>query len=61
MLLTIEEDMFHERMRKEIMLTPIHATIKVEGTNRHRNGENIPDSSITVSKSKHNFLVAVFM
>ena len=31
------------------MLTPMGATLKVEGTERHHNGLSIPDSSITVS------------
>jgi len=47
-LLTIEEDMFYDRMRKEVMDTPTDAIMKVEGTVRHKNGANIPDSSVTV-------------
>ena len=45
-LLKIEEDMFHERKRKEIMLTPVQATLKVDGAERHKNGKCIPDSSV---------------
>jgi len=40
--------MFHDRMKKEVMHTPTDATMKVEGTVRHKNGVNIPDSSVTV-------------
>ena len=45
-LLKIEEDMFHERKRKEIMLTPVQATLKVDGAERHKSGKCIPDSSV---------------
>ena len=38
--------MFHERMRKEVMLSPMDATNKVEGASRHHNGKNIPDTSV---------------
>ena len=47
-LLTREEDAFHDQIRKEVMLTPMDATLKVEGTGRHQNGRSISDSSVIV-------------
>jgi len=47
-LLKFEVDQFYDRMRKEIMLTPQHASIKVDGEERHIRGEAIPDTSIKV-------------
>jgi len=35
-------------MRKEIMLTPQKASIKVDGKERHTQGEAIPNASIKV-------------
>ena len=60
-LLTIEEDLFHDRMRKEVILTPADATLKVDGTDRHRNGVNIPDSNVTVSYSVLNTCTCIYM
>ena len=48
-LLTIEEDMFFERMRKEVMLSPKDASLKVEGDQRHAHGKQILNSMIDVS------------
>lgn len=56
-LLTIEEVMFHNRMRKEVMFTPMDATLKVEGTERHHNGRSIPDANITVSDCAKNGVI----
>lgn len=47
-LLTIEEDLFHDRMRKEVMTTPQQASIRVDGTERHERGRNISDSCVQV-------------
>ncbi|XP_065902011.1 uncharacterized protein [Dysidea avara] len=45
-LLKFEVDQFYDRMRKEVMLTPQHASTKVDGEERHTQGEAIPDVSI---------------
>lgn len=47
-LLRIEEDMFHDRKRKEIMGSPSDASLKLEGDERHARGVEIPDSSVTL-------------
>ena len=47
-LLKIEEDMFYDRKRKEILSTPMDASLKIEGKQRHACGRKIPESSITV-------------
>lgn len=47
-LMTIELDLFYDRMRKEIMMTPQDASTKVDGEGRHVRGEEIPDSSVKV-------------
>lgn len=47
-LLKIEEDMFHDRMRKEVMETPQAASLKVEGQERHERGKNISDNCVQV-------------
>lgn len=47
-LLKFEQDQFYDRMRKEVMLTPQHASVKVDGEERHIRGEAIPDTSIKV-------------
>ena len=48
-LLTIEEDIFFERMRKEVMLSPKDASLKAEGDQRHAHGKQILNSMIDVS------------
>ena len=48
-LLHYEQDMFHDRMRKEIIMSPSDASEKVEGTKRHSHGAQIPNSSIQVT------------
>ena len=45
----IEEDMFYERKRKEVMLTPKDASLKSEGEERHARGRDLCDSTIKVS------------
>lgn len=40
--------MFHDRMRKEVMNTAKDASLKVEGEQRHSDGKEMPESSITV-------------
>ena len=35
-LLTIEEDTFYDRMRKEVMLDPQQASWKTDGKERHK-------------------------
>lgn len=40
--------MFHDRMRKEVMSTAKDASLKVEGEQRHSDGKEMPESSITV-------------
>ena len=40
-LLSIEEDMFFERMRKGVMLSPKDASLKAEGDQRHAHGKQI--------------------
>ena len=47
-LLTIEEDTFYDRMRKEVMLDPQQASWKTDGKERHKRGTNIPDSCVQV-------------
>ena len=47
-LLKVEEDMFHDRMRKEVMETPQTASQKVEGEERHERGVNISDTCVQV-------------
>ena len=47
-LLKIEEDMFHDRMRKEVMKTPQEALLKVEGEEHHERGITISDSCVEV-------------
>ena len=49
--MTIELDLFYDRMRKEIMMTSQDASIKVDGEKRHASGEEIPDSSVKVNHS----------
>ena len=46
--MTIEEDMFYDRKRKEVMSTPKDASLKLEGKERHIHGREIPQSNITV-------------
>ena len=50
-LLSFEEDMFHDRKRKEVLLSPTDATLKVEGTSRHISGKLIPDTSVRTQVS----------
>ena len=47
-LLTIEEDVFYDRMRKEVMMMPQDASLKVDGTERHERARNIPDICVKV-------------
>ena len=47
-LLTIEEDTFYDRMRKEVMSDPQQASLKTDGKERHERGNNIPDSCVQV-------------
>jgi len=49
-LLVIEEDLFFDRMRKEVMKDSKDASIKQEGSDRHARGMEIPDSAIEVKK-----------
>ena len=42
-LLTIEVDMFFERMRKEVMASPKEASLKAEGEHQHAHGKQIND------------------
>lgn len=48
LLLTIEEDAFYDRMRKEVMSNPQQACLKADGKERHEHGKNILDSSVQV-------------
>ena len=41
-LVKLEEDMFHDRKRKEYMKSPTDATRKCDGTERHKHGMQIP-------------------
>ncbi|XP_065916328.1 uncharacterized protein [Dysidea avara] len=45
-LLQIEEDLFFDRMRKEVMRDSSEVSLKQEGTDRHTRGMEIPDESI---------------
>ena len=47
----IELDLFYDRMRKEIIMTPQDASTKVDREKRHVRGEEIPDSSVKVRHS----------
>ena len=49
--MTIELDLFYDRMRKEIMMTSQDASTKVDEEGRHVHGEEIPDSSVKVRHS----------
>jgi hypothetical protein len=55
-LLTIEEDIFHERMRKEVMCDSHDASLKCEGSNRHQKGNAIPDTAVKVI-DQHSYAV----
>ena len=48
-LMKIEEDYFYERMRKEVILKPEDASLKLEGHERHSRGEDIDEASVKVS------------
>ena len=48
-LLIIEQDLFYDGMRKEVMMTPQDASNKLDGQERHSCGEGITDSITTVS------------
>lgn len=52
-LLKIEEDMFHDRMRKEVMCRAKDASLTLEGEQRHSNGKEIPESIVTVRIIMH--------
>ena len=56
-LLTIEEDVFSERMRKEVILSPQDASMKTEGKERHSRCRNITDSNVTVRNLKQTIAV----
>ena len=47
-LLTIEEDVYFNRMRKDVMLSPQDASVKAEGKERHIRCRNITNSNVTV-------------
>ena len=47
-LLVIEEDLFFDRMRKEVMIGSNEASLKQEGNDRHTHGMKIHDSSVQV-------------
>ena len=47
-LLTIEEDVFFDRKRKEVMLSPHEASVRAEGEERHTRCKRLSDSSVTV-------------
>ena len=47
-LLHIEEDLFFDRMCKEVMRDSNEASLKQEGRDRHTHGMEIPDSSVQV-------------
>ena len=47
-LLKIEEDMFYDRMNKEVMKDSGEASLKREGTERHDRGMDISDSAVLV-------------
>ena len=46
----IEEDLFFDRMRKEVMIGSNEASLKQEGNDRHTRGMEIPDSSVQVQQ-----------
>ena len=46
--LTIEEDMFFERMRKKVMLSPKDASLKAEGEQRHAHGKHYTFNTIAI-------------
>lgn len=70
-LLTIEEDIFHDRMRKEVWcnyfpqsitalaLQVMHdshdSSLKSEGNNRHKRGQDIPDVDVKVNVTSHSY------
>jgi hypothetical protein len=47
-LLRFEEDMFHDRKRKEHIKSPAQASHKCEGMERHTQGINIPNEDVKV-------------
>ena len=47
-LFTIEEDVFYDRMRKEVIMNPQDASLKSEGTERHERGRSIANSNVIV-------------
>lgn len=54
-----EQDMFCDRMRKEIMMSPSDASEKVEGTKRHSLGAQMPTSNIQVTIHAMNMYIHV--
>ena len=44
----VEHDLFYDRKRKEVMMSSMDASIKVDGEKRHIHGEDIPDLSVKV-------------
>ena len=47
-LLKMEEDLFHQRMTKEVMKDSWDASLKREGSEQHHQGVAIPDSAVKV-------------
>ena len=46
----LEEDTFYNRMRKEVMMRPQDASLKLEGCDWHYRGKDISDLAVTVSE-----------
>ena len=44
------EDLFFDRMHKEVMIGSNEASLRQEGNERHTRGMEIPDSSIQVQQ-----------
>ena len=49
LLFKFEEDMFHNRISREIISSPKDASLCQEGTYRHQSGMQISDSDVKVS------------
>ena len=47
-LLKFEENTFYERMRKDIMMRPEDASLKLQGCDWHNKGSEIDDLAVTV-------------
>ena len=48
--LLVIEDLFFDRMRKEVMIGSNEASLEQEGNDRHTRGIEIPDSSVQVQQ-----------